>query len=149
MKNCDLAGASQSSSTISSRTPSPSPSLMSIMCPGYKPTITVSHIGTPISTPLLKHITQQSISDSLTLHEDNTVRTSGVFNTAAIEQDTTSTAIAHKDDDGLIISSNSRERPISNESILSDISTNTFDSSDNTLTPVTSRQQSPDILLSD
>ena len=41
---------------MSSRTPSPSPSLMSIMCPGYKPVTTVSHTGTPISTPLMNHI---------------------------------------------------------------------------------------------
>ena len=55
LKNCDLAGTSRSSSAMSSRTPSPSPSLMSIMCPGYKPVTTVSHTGTPISTPLMNH----------------------------------------------------------------------------------------------
>ena len=57
LQNCDLAGASRSTSAVSSRTPSPSPSLMSIMHPGYKPALPVSHTGTPISTPLMHHHT--------------------------------------------------------------------------------------------
>ena len=56
LHNCELSGCSLASSTVPSRAPSPSPSLMSIMCPGYRPTaITTSQSGTPISTPLLPH----------------------------------------------------------------------------------------------
>ena len=60
LKNCDLAGASSSNSIVSSRTPSPSPSLLSIMYPGYKPVnVGVSRIDTPISTPIMQHNASQ------------------------------------------------------------------------------------------
>ena len=61
LKNCDLAGASCSNSIVSSRTPSPSPSLLSIMYPGFKQTNIVSRIGTPISTPIMQHPSGQTI----------------------------------------------------------------------------------------
>lgn len=79
LKNCDLAGASRSNSVMSSRTPSPSPSLMSIMCPGYKPhPQPVSRMGTPISTPLMRH---EESSEHLMPppHLTTEHRSSGVF----------------------------------------------------------------------
>ena len=86
LQNCDLSGASQPGSAYSSRTPSPSPSLMSIMCPGYKPTGACdnSHAGTPISTPLMRHSNsgnqQQMRTRSLGfLEPGNGMRRSGVF----------------------------------------------------------------------
>lgn len=141
---------------MSSRTPSPSPSLMSIMCPGYKPTVTISHIGTPISTPLLRHTSanQETLTSNL-LTTDQPARSSGVFTSFSIGDDnivadTTSSVLAPlNDEDDLTVN---KERPISNESI-SDVSTTSIDDSDNTLTPATSRpssRQSPEnVPLSD
>ena len=54
LQNCDVSASSRMSSAVSSRAPSPSPSLMSIMYPGLKPISgRVSIPGTPLSTPLL------------------------------------------------------------------------------------------------
>ena len=51
LQNCDLS-ASRVSSAVSSRAPSPSPSLMSIVFPGFRPNGgRMSHPGTPINTP--------------------------------------------------------------------------------------------------
>lgn len=84
LKNCDLAGASRSSSVIPSRTPSPSPSLLSIMCPGYRPVpAPVSHMGTPISTPLMRHNQGTEERDLLlppsVVDGVQNIRSSGVF----------------------------------------------------------------------
>ncbi|XP_019849833.1 PREDICTED: SH3KBP1-binding protein 1 isoform X2 [Amphimedon queenslandica] len=84
LKNCDLAGASRSSSVMPSRTPSPSPSLLSIMCPGYKPVpAPVSHMGTPISTPLMRHNQGPEEQDLLlplsVVDGRQNIRSSGVF----------------------------------------------------------------------
>ena len=84
LKNCDLAGASRSSSVMPSRTPSPSPSLLSIMCPGYKPVpAPVSHMGTPISTPLMRHNQGAEEHDVLLppsiVEGGQNIRSSGVF----------------------------------------------------------------------
>ena len=95
LQNCDLSGASQPGSAYSSRTPSPSPSLMSIMCPGYKPINTSdgSHTGTPISTPLMRHsnsddLQQQQQRQQRQMHTHSlgflepghATRRSGIFN---------------------------------------------------------------------
>ena len=89
LMNCDLSGASQPGSAYSSRTPSPSPSLMSIMCPGYKPVDACdgSHAGTPISTPLMRHShsddpqQRQMRTHSLGfLEPGHGMRRSGIFN---------------------------------------------------------------------
>ena len=87
LKNCDLAGASCSNSIASSRTPSPSPSLLSIMYPGFKLTNNiVSRIGTPISTPIMQHTTAAATSNNTLqtpycsqLNDSSGVRLSGLF----------------------------------------------------------------------
>lgn len=55
LQNCDISPASRVSSTFSSRAPSPSPSLMSIMYPGVRPPSGKNSIpASPLSTPLLR-----------------------------------------------------------------------------------------------
>lgn len=64
---------------MSSRTPSPSPSLMSIMCPGYKPVApTSSYMGTPISTPVMRHMDSEQHLHPLSSTQQQ-YRSSGVF----------------------------------------------------------------------
>lgn len=91
LKSCDLTsagGPSNNISFISSRTPSPSPSLLSIMYPGYKQTSVVSRIGTPISTPIMQHTgtgTGTGLNQSLEpsyytdLPQPTSMRLSGLF----------------------------------------------------------------------
>ena len=67
LQNCDVS-ASRMSSAVSSRAPSPSPSLMSIMFPGFRPSgRRVSHSGTPINTPCLGRSTNNGgVTSSVT-----------------------------------------------------------------------------------
>lgn len=53
LQYCDIIPASRVSSTFSSRAPSPSPSLMSIMYPSIKPGGRISIPASPLSTPVL------------------------------------------------------------------------------------------------
>ena len=68
-----------------SRTPSPSPSLLSIMCPGYKPLpVPTGHMGTPISTPLMRHNEgaeeeRELLRPPLIVDGRRDFRTSGIF----------------------------------------------------------------------
>ena len=54
LQHCEVCGSSRLSSAVSSRAPSPSPSLMSIIYPGLKPVSGRDSLqGTPLNTPLL------------------------------------------------------------------------------------------------
>lgn len=54
LQHCEVCGLSRLSSAVSSRAPSPSPSLMSIIYPGLKPVNGHDSLqGTPLNTPLL------------------------------------------------------------------------------------------------
>lgn len=92
LQNCDLSGASRPGSALSSRTPSPSPSLMSIMCPGYRPigANDSSRTSTPIGTPLLRHSNSDDLQQQRQPHTHSLgflepghgTRRSGIFNTS-------------------------------------------------------------------
>ena len=79
LQHCEVGGASRMSSAVSSRAPSPSPSLMSIIYPGLKPVSgRDSHSGTPLSTPQLGRMLHTSPSANMfqpihTSHSNNSL----------------------------------------------------------------------------
>lgn len=66
LQHCEVYGSSQMSSAISSRAPSPSPSLMSILYPGLKPVSGLESLSsTPLNTPKLgRHLSGLDIAGS-------------------------------------------------------------------------------------
>lgn len=127
LQKCEIS-ASRVSSTVSSRAPSPSPSLMSIMYPGFKPGASAVQAGTPTallrslgapSNNLFQPIRRNSTTGSnLSLSAVNATSTTTSYGPLALnipEERTVSGPVGGSGDSGKLSSQKSTLQPIDSD----------------------------------